>query len=70
MSTSIRTPQLRGFEYVKIIHLESELFSLENGMLTPTMKLKRNEGKIKYEKEIAGMYAQLNAKAAQQKSKL
>lgn len=39
--------QLRGFEMVKHVHLESDLFSVDNGMLTPTMKLKRAEGKAK-----------------------
>ena len=62
--------QLRGFECVKSIHLEHELFSAENGMLTPTMKLKRNEGKIKYTKQIAALYAEVVAEAAKQKSKL
>jgi long-chain acyl-CoA synthetase len=55
---------------VKSVHFDHELFSVENGMLTPTMKLKRNEGKAKYAKQITEMYAALNAEAAKQKSKL
>jgi long-chain acyl-CoA synthetase len=44
---------------VKSIRLCSELFSLENGLFTPTFKLKRFEAKKKFEKEIQQMYAEL-----------
>jgi len=39
---------LKGFEQVKDIYLHDELFSLENGLLTPTMKSKRNELQKKF----------------------
>ena len=60
--------ELKGFEEVKMMHLEPEPFSAENNLLTPTMKLKRQESKVKYEKEIEAMYKVLNAQP--QKSKL
>lgn len=49
--------QLHGFEQVKAIHLSPVMFSAENGLLTPTMKSKRNELKAFFKKEIDEMYA-------------
>jgi long-chain acyl-CoA synthetase len=51
---------LRGFEIVKNIYLTHELFSIENGLLTPTFKLKRHQAKFKYQKEIEAMYAEIS----------
>jgi len=55
--------KLRGFEHVKGIHLSHELFSVENGILTPTFKLKRNEAKKKFQAEINEMYAAIEEQA-------
>ena len=38
---------LHGFELPRAIHLDHELFSLENGLLTPTFKLKRQQAREK-----------------------
>uniref|UniRef100_A0A0D9XP15 Long-chain-fatty-acid--CoA ligase n=1 Tax=Leersia perrieri TaxID=77586 RepID=A0A0D9XP15_9ORYZ len=51
--------QLRGFEFAKAVTLVAEPFTLENGLLTPTFKVKRPQAKAYFEKEIADMYAQL-----------
>ncbi len=48
---------LHGFEIPKAIYLDYELFSVNNGILTPTFKLKRQQARDKYEKEIETMYA-------------
>lgn len=52
---------LKGFENVKAIYLESELFSVENNLLTPTFKIKRQDVQAKYQKELASMYAAIQA---------
>jgi long-chain acyl-CoA synthetase len=47
---------LFGFEIPTKIHVTDELFSAENDLLTPTFKLKRNEAKNYYLKQIKEMY--------------
>uniref|UniRef100_A0A0E0BF94 Long-chain-fatty-acid--CoA ligase n=1 Tax=Oryza glumipatula TaxID=40148 RepID=A0A0E0BF94_9ORYZ len=61
--------QLRGFEFAKAVTLVAEPFTLENGLLTPTFKIKRPQAKAYFAKEIADMYAQLR-EAESTKSKL
>lgn len=50
---------LKGFEIPKAISLEPVPFSIENGILTPTMKLKRPEAKQMYLDRIESMYQRL-----------
>ncbi|CAJ0756484.1 12823_t:CDS:2 [Entrophospora sp. SA101] len=50
---------LKGFENIKNIYLTSEPFSVENGMLTPTFKLKRHQAKLHFKKQIDEMYAEI-----------
>jgi long-chain acyl-CoA synthetase len=45
-----------GFEIPSAVHLTSALFSVENDLLTPTFKLKRNEAKKHFFNEIKNMY--------------
>lgn len=48
METFGRDNDFKGFEIIKKIHLLREPFTIENDLLTPTMKLKRNEVKSRY----------------------
>ncbi|CAN6374047.1 unnamed protein product [Urochloa humidicola] len=61
--------QLRGFEFAKAVTLVAEPFTLENGLLTPTFKVKRPQAKAYFAKEISDMYAQLR-EAESARSKL
>ncbi|KAI8894314.1 hypothetical protein BC833DRAFT_605375 [Globomyces pollinis-pini] len=47
---------LKGFEIPKAVYLESTLFSLENGLLTPTFKTKREVVKKQYADVLNGLY--------------
>jgi long-chain acyl-CoA synthetase len=55
-----RAGKLRGFEQVAAIHLVAEPFTVENGLLTPTFKLKRPHALAAYQDAIAAMYAKLH----------
>ncbi len=54
---------LKSFEQVKGLYLHAELFSIENGLLTPTFKSKRPTLQQRFAAEIARMYDDL-ARAA------
>jgi len=51
-----RAEGLKGFEVVKRVLLVDEEFSVENGLLTPTMKVKRHAVAKRYESEIRELY--------------
>lgn len=53
--------ELLGFEVPARIHIEHEVFSVENDLLTPTFKIKRHEARKKYKAMVAEMYADLDA---------
>ncbi len=52
---------LHGFETPRAIYLESEPFSPDNGLSTPTFKLKRPQLKDHYQKQIDDMYGNMAA---------
>ncbi|XP_020101753.1 long chain acyl-CoA synthetase 6, peroxisomal-like [Ananas comosus] len=59
MDAAGKEAQLRGFEFAKAVTLVPEQFTLENGLLTPTFKIKRPQAKAYFAKEIADMYVEL-----------
>uniref|UniRef100_A0A3Q3DZE2 Arachidonate--CoA ligase n=1 Tax=Labrus bergylta TaxID=56723 RepID=A0A3Q3DZE2_9LABR len=50
---------LKSFEQVKDVYLHPEQFTIENGLLTPTLKAKRAELKALFQPQIDTMYAKL-----------
>jgi long-chain acyl-CoA synthetase len=51
--------ELKGFEIPRAIHVEARAFSVENGLLTATFKLKRNNARAHYTDTIAQLYASI-----------
>eukprot|EP00475_Leptophrys_vorax_P031730 TRINITY_DN4823_c0_g1_i1.p1 TRINITY_DN4823_c0_g1~~TRINITY_DN4823_c0_g1_i1.p1 ORF type:complete len:657 (+),score=64.76 TRINITY_DN4823_c0_g1_i1:125-1972(+) len=51
--------KLKGFEMIKGVHLDSEPFSMDNDLLTPTFKKKRPQLLKYYQAQIDAMYASL-----------
>jgi len=47
---------LKGFEVVKTIHLVPTPFTVEEDLLTPTFKIKRQQAKQRFQNEIEEMY--------------
>lgn len=56
LDTIGRLNGLKGFELIKRIKLIDELFSIENNLITPTLKLKRTELKKKFYNDILNLY--------------
>ena len=44
---------------VRDIHIHPELFSVENGLLTPTFKTKRNDVRKYFADQIGAMYSKM-----------
>ncbi|KAJ3310858.1 Long chain acyl-CoA synthetase 7 peroxisomal [Blyttiomyces sp. JEL0837] len=57
-----KSKKLAGFEIPRALHLDADPMTIENGLLTPTMKVKRNVAQEKYKAQIDAMYAAINAK--------
>ncbi len=48
--------KLTILEKIKKIHLIDENFSIENGLMTPTMKVKRKKVTEKYKNQLENLY--------------
>ena len=49
--------KLKGFEMIRGCIVETEAFSVENGLLTPTQKAKRPVIQEKYKPALEALYA-------------
>jgi len=49
---------LAGFEIIKKLHITPNCFTVENGTLTPTLKIKRYEAKKMYQDIIDKLYSE------------
>ncbi|KAM4747668.1 long-chain-fatty-acid--CoA ligase 6 isoform 2-T4 [Rhinophrynus dorsalis] len=51
---------LHSFEQVKAIHIHTEMFSVQNGLLTPTLKAKRPELRDFFKQQIEELYSSIS----------
>ncbi|XP_030068484.1 long-chain-fatty-acid--CoA ligase 6 [Microcaecilia unicolor] len=51
---------LHSFEQVKAIYIHPDMFSIQNGLLTPTLKAKRRELRDYFKKQIEELYASIS----------
>ena len=54
-----RENDLKGFELIKKCYLFKEQFTIENDLVTPTLKIKRNKAKNYFINEIKTMYGKI-----------
>jgi len=57
-----RLRKLNSLEKPREIYITQEAFSVDNDLLTPTFKLKRNVGKKVFQTQIDAMYAAMAAR--------
>ncbi|KAI1799260.1 acetyl-CoA synthetase-like protein [Daldinia bambusicola] len=62
--------KFNGYERVRNCLLDVEPFTVDNQLLTPTLKLKRPQAARKFKDEITRMYEEINAETASIKPKL
>ncbi|XP_077182997.1 long-chain-fatty-acid--CoA ligase 6 isoform X4 [Paroedura picta] len=51
---------LYSFEQVKAVYIHSEMFSVQNGLLTPTLKARRPELREYFKKQIEELYSSIS----------
>ncbi|KAF9583783.1 hypothetical protein BGW38_008557, partial [Lunasporangiospora selenospora] len=57
-----REAGLNGFELVKNVHLTMDVFTVENQMVTPTLKLRRPQVQAHYKEHLRDMYEDLRTR--------
>jgi long-chain acyl-CoA synthetase len=58
LKAQAKESKLKGFEFIKAVHLHPEEFSIEKELVTPTFKFKRPQLQAYFQKEIDEMYKQ------------
>lgn len=53
---------MQAFEVPKAVYLSEEMWTPENGFLTPTYKIKRDLLKRTFQTQLDGLYAKLASK--------
>jgi len=56
ISKEAKRNRLNGFEVIKRIHLSMDPFTIENGTMTPTMKIRRHDAYAKFKTELDNLY--------------
>ncbi|PHH73016.1 hypothetical protein CDD80_4093 [Ophiocordyceps camponoti-rufipedis] len=65
-----RRHKFNGYEKVRNVHLDVDPFTVENGLLTPTLKMKRAPAAKAFRQQIDRMYEELSKQAVAKKAKL
>ncbi|KAH8102303.1 acetyl-CoA synthetase-like protein [Cristinia sonorae] len=47
---------LKGFEKIKYLHVSLDPFTVDEGTMTPTLKMRRKDAYLKFKKEIEALY--------------
>ena len=63
MDAKAKEYALNSLEKVKALYLTAEPFSVENDIITPTFKIKRNIAKKVFKEQIDKMYEESNGNA-------
>ncbi len=63
MEDKAKENALNSLEKVKAIYVTLEPFSVDNELVTPTFKIKRNIAKKVFAQQITKMYEEANAEA-------
>jgi len=64
MEVKAKEYALNSLERIKAIYLTPEPFTVDNDIITPTFKIKRNIAKKVFAEQIAKMYEETNAELA------
>ncbi|KAI5122041.1 hypothetical protein M0805_006026 [Coniferiporia weirii] len=73
MTKEAKKAGLKGFETIKKVHVTLDPFTPDNGLLTPTLKIRRRDVKAKYQSELDAMYTEIigsSPSSVSQQSKL